>query len=215
MQDTLARVIASLFFLLFIAFLFLWLQVKLIPCSLFRLAILTWTSSPSFIGSGGCSKLFLQGSRSQVGRFVNSKAEEYIIIETVLSIARPCWDDMGLKLAERSSCFALFGFSEVDADFCRDFLIDHDLLGVFLGSHSHWIMLHLHVVQSTMNEIDITSHLHERYSLPDQIVISRIQDGSMTIPIPGRKYITHSPNILLRTVNHPQLFVLNELPHQL
>jgi hypothetical protein len=89
----------------------------LIPCSLFGLAILIWTSSLSFDGLGGCSRLFSQGSRSQVGRFVNSKAEEYITIEMVLSISRPCWSDIGLKLSERLSCHALLGFSEVDTDF--------------------------------------------------------------------------------------------------
>lgn len=48
---------------------------------------------------------------------MNSKAEEYIIIEMVLSTARPFWSDMDLKLPERSSYYALLGFSEVDADF--------------------------------------------------------------------------------------------------
>ena len=210
MEDILARVITSRF--IFIAICFSGLQVKFIPCSLFGLAILIWTSSLSFNGLVGCSRLFLQGLRSQVGRFVNSKAEEYIVIEMVLSTARPCWNDMDLKLPERSSCYALFGFSEVDADLCRDFLIDHGLLGVFLGSHSHWIVLRLHVVKNTLNEIDIASHLHERYSPTEQIVISRTQDDSMTILIPRRKRITHSPDILLHKVNHPPPFVLNELP---
>lgn len=186
----------------------------MIPCSLFGLAILIWTFTLSFNGLGGCSRLFLQGSRSQVGRFVNSKAEEYILSRRFCQLQGLV--GMICVLSYLSACLTMLSlnFQRWMLILLRDFPIDHDLLELFRGSHSHWILLYLHVVKSTMKEIDTTSHLHERYFPAQQIVINRTQDGRMTILIPGRKRITHSPNIPLHTVNHPLLFVLNELPLQ-